>query len=52
MAKAASYVRMIPTRELPTINLSGRMQLYLLSPKNSAAWLRRMQAISTFAESK
>jgi len=32
--------------------LSGRMQLYLLGPQNSAAWLQRMQAISTLAESK
>jgi beta-galactosidase len=32
--------------------LGGRMQLYLLSPQNSAAWLQRMQAISRVAESK
>ncbi len=29
--------------------VSGGMQLYLLSPQDSAAWLQRMQAISTVA---
>ncbi|MGB8011868.1 MAG: beta-galactosidase domain 4-containing protein [Terriglobales bacterium] len=32
--------------------VSGSMQLYLLSPKNAAAWLKRVQAIPTVAETK
>jgi len=32
--------------------LSGGLQLYLLSPRNSAAWLKRMLAVSTLEEAK
>jgi len=32
--------------------VSGSMQLYFLSPQNSAAWLQKMQAIPTLSEAK
>lgn len=32
--------------------VSGSMQLYLLSPENSAAWLKKMQAIPTVTRAK
>jgi beta-galactosidase len=32
--------------------VSGSMQLYLLSPRNSVKWQQRMQSISTLAEAK
>jgi len=41
-----------PNQGVAHNKLSGSMQLYLLSPQNSAAWLQRMQAISTMAEAK
>ncbi len=41
-----------PNQGVAHNQVSGSMQLYLLSPQNSAAWLRRMQAISTLADAK
>jgi hypothetical protein len=41
-----------PNQGVAHNKLSGSMQLYLLSPQNSAAWLQRMQAISAMAEAK
>jgi len=41
-----------PNQGVSHNKVSGGMQLYLLSPQNSAGWLRNMQAISTVAEVK
>jgi hypothetical protein len=41
-----------PNQGVSHNKVSGGMQLDLLSPQNSAAWLQRMQAISTVAEAK
>ncbi len=41
-----------PNQGVSHNKVSGAMQLDLLSPQNSAAWLQRMQAISTVAEAK
>ncbi len=38
-----------PTEGVAHNKVSGSMQLYLLSPRNSAAWLREMQAGTTVA---
>jgi hypothetical protein len=41
-----------PNQGVAHNRVSGSMQLYLLSPQNSAAWLQRMRAIPTLAEAK
>ena len=41
-----------PNQGVSHNKVSGGMQLHLLSPQNSAAWLQRMQATSTVADAK
>ena len=41
MARDANSAPMIPTEEWRITKVSGGMQLYLLSPQNSAAWVTK-----------